>query len=53
MSFYMEQSDIYSLFGNAIDNATEAVDKLIDEEHPYDHGKISRISVGRLERWYH
>lgn len=29
---FMKQSDIYSLFGNAIDNAIEAVDKLTDEE---------------------
>ena len=29
---FMKQSDIYSLFGNAIDNAIEAVDKLSDVE---------------------
>lgn len=29
---FMKHSDIYSLFGNAIDNAIEAVDKLPDKE---------------------
>lgn len=29
---FMSQSDIYSLFGNAIDNAIEAVDKLSDPD---------------------
>ncbi len=29
---FMKKSDVYSLFGNAIDNAIEAVDKINDEE---------------------
>lgn len=29
---FMKKSDVYSLFGNAIDNAIEAVDKIKDEE---------------------
>ena len=29
---FMQESDIYSLFGNAIDNAIEAVIKLSDDE---------------------
>lgn len=29
---FMKQSDIYSLFGNAVDNAIEAVDRIADEE---------------------
>ena len=32
---FMKQSDIYSLFGNAVDNAIEAVEKLADEERRY------------------
>ncbi len=32
---FMKQSDIYSLFGNAVDNAIEAVEKLADDERRY------------------
>lgn len=32
MLSFMKQSDIYSLFGNAVDNAIEAVDKLKDAD---------------------
>lgn len=32
---FMKQSDIYSLFGNAIDNAVEAVDKLSDPDRRF------------------
>lgn len=32
---FMKQSDIYSLFGNAVDNAIEAVEKLTDEERRF------------------
>lgn len=32
---FMKQSDIYSLFGNALDNAIEAVEKLKDPERRY------------------
>ena len=28
---FMKKSDVYALFGNAIDNAIEAVDKINDE----------------------
>lgn len=29
---FMKQSDIYSLFGNAVDNAIKAVERLSDED---------------------
>lgn len=32
---FMKQSDIYALFGNAVDNAIEAVEKLADEERRF------------------
>lgn len=32
---FMKQSDIYSLFGNAVDNAIEAVERLSDDERRY------------------
>lgn len=32
---FMKQSDIYSLFGNAVDNAIEAVERLADDERRY------------------
>ncbi len=32
---FMKQSDIYSLFGNAVDNAIKAVERLSDDERRY------------------
>lgn len=44
---FMKQSDIYSLFGNAIDNAIEAVDSLTDEEKRFISIK-ARMDKGML-----
>ena len=37
---FMRQADVYALFGNAIDNAIEAVDKLSDENYRHIRVKV-------------
>lgn len=44
---FMQQSDIYSLFGNAIDNAIEAVEKIADPERRCISIKV-RMEKGML-----
>ncbi|MBQ8162686.1 MAG: sensor histidine kinase [Clostridia bacterium] len=39
---FMEDTDIYSLFGNLLDNAIEGVSKLTDEEQKFIHVNVRR-----------
>ena len=40
---FMKQSDIYSLFGNAVDNAIKAVERLSDDERRYISVRVRTI----------
>ncbi len=52
---FMKQSDIYSLFGNAVDNAIEAVEKLADDERRYISVRVRKekgMLVVHFENYY-
>lgn len=52
---FMKQSDIYSLFGNAVDNAIEAVDRIGDEERRYISARVHSergMAVIHFENYY-
>ncbi len=44
---FMKQSDIYALFGNAVDNAIEAVERIVNEERRYISVRV-RMEKGML-----
>ncbi len=51
---HFSPSDVYSLFGNAIDNAIESVERLPDEKKVISISEISRtgLSVIRIENYF-
>lgn len=44
---FMKQSDVYALFGNAVDNAIEAVERIVNEERRYISVRV-RMEKGML-----